>query len=227
MAIVHCSIQYIKLHSTATKKAYLIISSNIFRKFKITIIGRDIYTKLHMKQFRHKIRTNKSASVLILGTFCIGLAEFIFLSERYYALRSATLDLGLFGQAFWLISHGYWSGFTTMMPHPAIGLDFDLMLYPLSVIYRFFGGIMAIFLIQIISVCIATWGIFRVARLHNFTPNHAAVLGFIFLLAPGIVSGTLNDFHPDFIAVSFIIWGYVFYRKHRILSYYISMLDKS
>ncbi|POB11028.1 DUF2079 domain-containing protein [Sulfobacillus sp. hq2] len=140
--------------------------------------------------------------------------------HKFYNMEATTMDLGAFEQEMWNISHGNWWAFSSVFQAPAVSIDGFLWIYPIAYGFRFLGGAVFLFTLQSTATAISAWGIYRAARLHGLSEWQAAVVSMAFLLYPAIIGGSQFDFHPDFIALPFLIWAYVAYQaESKILSY--------
>ncbi len=178
--------------------------------------------------------THKSVSVyhrkikpqIVLVAAIILFCSFqIFVSvHKFYNFEASTMDLGDFEQEFWKISHGDWWAFSTVFQTPAVASDGSLFVYPLAYGFRFLGGANFLFVIQALGTGLTSWGIYRAALLNKLTDWQASVIAIIFLLYPAIIGGSQFDFHPDFIALPFVVWAYVCYMVDNKRLYYSLLL---
>ncbi len=158
-------------------------------------------------------------AILIFCTFQILVSV-----HKFYNLEASTMDMGAFEQEFWKISHGDWWAFSTVFQTPAFAADGSVLIYPLAYGFRFLGGVIFLFIIQALGTGLASWGIYRAAILNTLSEWQASAIAVIFLLYPAIIGGSQFDFHPDFIALPFIVWAYVSYMSDRKSLYYVFLL---
>ncbi len=144
--------------------------------------------------------------------------------HKLAGVEVAAMDLGYLEQVLWKISHGNWWAFSSVFQTPGIAGDGSVALYPLAYGFRYLGGSTFLFALQAIGTGIATWGVYRAGLLSGLKASMAVVLALVFMLAPGILAGSQFDFHPDFIALPFIVWAYVAYRRGRMGPYYLLAL---
>ncbi len=159
------------------------------------------------------------AAIVLFGTF-----QMVVSLHKYYTLQASTMDLGYFEQELWKISHGNWWAFSTVFQTPALAADGCLWLYPLAYGFRFLGGAPFLFAVQALGTAVTAWGLYRASLLHRLSSWQATAIAITFLLYPAIIGGSQFDFHPDFIALPFIVWAYVYYTAGRKGLYYLFFL---
>ncbi len=160
--------------------------------------------------------------IVVILIFC-GLQIFVSV-DKYLNLLATSEDLGYIEQMLWMIAHGDLWAFTTVFQTPALGDTFSLAMYPLALIYRYVGGVYALFVIQAVSTGVTAWGLFQIARIKGLGERTSVVIAAMFLLYPGVLGGSQFDFHVDFIALPFFVWAYLFYQKRRIATYYTCLV---
>ena len=134
------------------------------------------------------------------------------------------MDLGYTDQVLWEISQGHWWAFSSVFQSPALAVDGSLWLYPLAYGFRFLGGSYFLFGVQAVATGITAWGLYRIARLGKLSNWQSTLISTAFLLYPGIIGGSQFDFHPDFMALPFVIWSYFYYRIGNKPVYYLFLL---
>ena len=161
---------------------------------------------------------------LVLGLTAFAAFQFFVSVHRYHALLAHTMDLGAFEQVLWKISYGDWRGFSTIFQDPAVAQDGCLWLYPLAVGFRYLGGPYFLFAVQSLGTIVSAWGIYRIGLLYRLERWVAATVALTFVLYPAIIGGSQFDFHPDFVALPFVVWGYAAYVENRRWLYYLGFL---
>ncbi len=159
------------------------------------------------------------AAIMIFAGF-----QMIVSLHKFNNMEASTMDLGAFEQEMWKISHGHWWAFSTVFQSPALGIDGFLWLYPISYGFRFMGGAVFLFALQAAATGAAAWGIYRAAIVNHLSEWQASAVSVAFLLYPAIIGGSQFDFHPDFIALPFLIWAYVSYTSGHIRACYLLLL---
>ena len=170
---------------------------------------------------RWSLRPNQVlvAALVLYGAFQVAVSVYRFLS-----LHAFGLDLGYFEQVLWKISHGDWWAYSSILQTPAVAADGSLALYPLAYLFRFAGGPFVLFVVQAVGTTMAAWGVYRAALALKLGAWTAVLGACLLLLAPGILGGSQFDYHPDFIALPFLVWAYVAYLEGRRTAYYLFAL---
>ena len=143
---------------------------------------------------------------------------------RFASLHADTMDLGYQAQMFWQISHGNWWAFASVFQTPALAGDGAVTMYPVAYGFRFLGGPYFLFALQAVGVAVAGWGIYRAAVSKGWSVRAATAAALVFSLLPGILGGSQFDYHPDFVALPFVVWAYVFYQADRRRAYYLCLV---
>jgi uncharacterized membrane protein len=157
--------------------------------------------------------------LLCLGIGAFAGFQFYVSLHRYDAMRATTMDLGVLEQELWEIAHGHWRGFTSVFQDSALAQDGSFWDYPLAFVYRVFG-VPSLFMVQAVGTALAAWGVYRAAQLRRLAPGVAMTAALVFLLLPAILNGSQFDVHPDFIALPFLVWAYVYYRRSDRVAYW-------
>ena len=160
----------------------------------------------------------------MLGIALFGAFQVFFSLLKLNEVQAGAMDLGYLEQVMWKISHGNWWAFSSVFQTPGIAGDGSVALYPLAYGFRYLGGSAFLFVVQAVGTGLATWGVYRAAVVSNITGAMAVVLALAFMLAPGIFGGSQFDFHPDFVALPFMVWAYVAYQRGRLGPYYLLAL---
>lgn len=169
------------------------------------------------------LRRRAPELTVAVASVTAGTLEMVLSLHKYWTLNASTMDLGYFLGAFWQISHGYWGAYSLVFHSPAIGSDLSLWLYPVAYFVRL-TGVGGLFAIQAAGTGLAAWGIWRAARLHELAPWHAAGVAVAFLCFPALIGGAQSDWHPDFIALPWLVWAYVWQREGRPWHFWIAVL---
>ncbi len=166
----------------------------------------------------------KPQTLLLVAMLLFGAFQIMVSIHKLYTLQASMMDLGDFEQEFWLISHGNWWAFSTVFQTPAFANDGSIFIYPLAYGFRFLGGAIFLFVVQAMGTAAAAWGIYRAARINRLSEWVSSVVAILFLLYPAIIGGSQFDFHPDFIALPFLVWAYVAYFSEHKTAYYVCLL---
>ncbi|MEO0257298.1 MAG: DUF2079 domain-containing protein, partial [candidate division WOR-3 bacterium] len=130
----------------------------------------------------------------LVGILCASGLHFLVFSVltsfRYLAMVPAAMDLGVYENTLWRVSHGEWvrllESYTHTMP---------VLLFP-ALVYRLFPHPFTMLILQSGAIGLSAYLAFRLARIH-LPPFPAFVIGLAFLLHPGTSWLNLFDFHPD------------------------------
>jgi uncharacterized membrane protein len=158
----------------------------------------------------------------MLSIVVFGAWQVFFSLLKLREVQAAAMDLGYLEQVMWKISHGNWWAYSSVFQTPGIAGDGSVALYPLAYGFRYLGGSTFLFVVQAVGTGLATWGVYRAAVISKINGSMAVVLALAFMLAPGIFGGSQFDFHPDFVALPFMVWAYVAYRRGRMGRYYVA-----
>ena len=169
-------------------------------------------------------RTRLPEWALIICVVLFGGFQLLVSFHKLYTLQANMMDLGDFRQELWQISHGNWWAFGSVFQTPAVAQDGFVLIYPIAYGYRFLGGLGFLFFIQAAGTAAAAWGIYRAGLLHRLSSPQASLVAILFLLYPAVIGGSQYDFHPDFIALPFLVWAYVSYQADRRRAYYWLLL---
>ncbi len=166
-----------------------------------------------------------SARVRLALWLCLWAGVLFAISAiRFASLHADTMDLGYQAQMFWKISHGNWWAWASVFQTPALAGDGAVTMYPVAYGFRFLGGAYFLFALQAAGVALAGWGMFRAALQQGWSDRAALAAALTFSLLPGILGGSQFDYHPDFVALPFVVWAYVFYQADRRRAYYLCLL---
>ena len=158
-------------------------------------------------------------ALVLFGVFQVAVSVY-----RFESLQAYGFDLGYFEQVLWKISHGDWWAYSSIFQTPAVAADGSLALYPLAYLFRFAGGPLVLFVVQAVGTSMAAWGVYRAALALKLGAWTSVLGACLLLLAPGILGGSQFDYHPDFVALPFLVWAYVAYLEGRRTAYYLFAL---
>lgn len=157
---------------------------------------------------------------LIAAWLAVAVGIFAVSALRYAHGGADTMDFGYQAQMMWQISHGHWRGWSSVFQTPALTGDGALTLYPIAYGFRWLGGPAFLFALQALGVVVASAGLYRIARQAGWTPGTAGAVALLFCLYPAILGGTEFDYHPDFIALPFLVWAYAAYQADQRWAYW-------
>lgn len=135
--------------------------------------------------------SGRMASATIITASAIYFAVFGLLTcFRYLSMTPAAMDLGVFENALWQISHGDMSKLLESYTH-----TMPVLVFP-ALIYRLFPHPFTMLVLQSVALALSGYLAFRLARIY-LEPFPALVIGLAFLLHPGTSWLNLFDFHPE------------------------------
>ena len=167
------------------------------------------------------------AASLIAYVLVLGLASW----QRHLAFMSNALDMGMMDQVLWNLTHG--RGFyTSYKGFSFLGDHFSPALVALVPFYWLTGGrgVLALVLAQSALIAVSAGTLFVVARSELHSLGLAAAMAVSFLLQPLLHEANLFDFHPDVLALPFMILAFYFLRRRQnralAVSLFVALLAK-
>ena len=167
------------------------------------------------------IHTQKGRTSILIAVFSFfGLAYCVQSLVNHYLYRTFALDLGMFNQAVYAISHGLQPLFT-LDPNGTethfLATHFSPITYLFAPLYYLFGSY-SLLIVQIAFILIGGLGIYKIAQ---FKSTHLSPA--LWLLAPaqffccwGIYSALSFDFHNNVIGAMIAPWFiYFFYKRNK------------
>jgi uncharacterized membrane protein len=151
------------------------------------------------------------------------LVLFFFSSLRHSLFQSGVWDLGFFDQGVYLISQGFVpiSSFTNFH---VLGDHAAFILYPLSIFYKIYPDVHWLFLVQAIALSLGAIPVLGLSCQQGLTNTQRYIAILSYLLSPLIFNANLFDFHPDVIAVPFLLWAILWSRLGRVLPFCFALL---
>jgi uncharacterized membrane protein len=133
---------------------------------------------------------------------------------RHERFGSQSFDLGIFDQATWLASRGG-DLFITVRGLELLGHHANLGLFLLAPFYRLGAGPHFINLLQVASMALGAVPVFLLAREHFGGPRLALVPAGAYLLHPALGFFAWEEFHPDVMAITPLLFAWWFARRER------------
>ena len=160
---------------------------------------------------------------ILVIVFISTLVLFFFSSLRHSLFKSGVWDLGFFDQGVYLISQGFVpiSSFTNFH---VLGDHAAFILYPLSIFYKIYPDVHWLFLVQAIALSLGAIPVLGLSCQQGLTNTQRYIAILIYLLSPLIFNANLFDFHPDVIAVPFLLWAILWSRLGRVLPFCFALL---
>ena len=153
-----------------------------------------------------RIRAEPAAAVLgvAIATWVAIFSVLVVLRQQRY--RTIDFDLGIHDQAIWLLAHGL--SFDTVRGLPVFGHHATFAFY-LLVPFEWLGaGPNAWNVLQVLAIASSAIPLYLLARdrLHNSW--WACGLGVAWLLQPPLQYFAWEGFHPEVMAMPFLLWAY-------------------
>jgi uncharacterized membrane protein len=133
---------------------------------------------------------------------------------RHERFGSQSFDLGIFDQAAWLVSRGG-DLFITVRGLDLLGHHANLGLFLLAPFYRVGAGPHFINLLQVASMALGAVPLFLLARERLGSPRLALVPAGAYLLHPALGFFAWEEFHPDVMAITPLLFAWWFARRQR------------
>lgn len=144
-----------------------------------------------------------------------GLIFFAFSSLRHLLFRSTAFDLGYFDQALYLISQGK-PPVVSFWGYHVLGGHGDLILYPLSLLYKIYPSVYWLFAVQAGALAIATLPLWHLARQAGLGLPLANAVTVTYLFYPTVFQVNLFDFHPEVIALPLLLTAVLAARQRQM-----------
>ena len=141
---------------------------------------------------------------------------------RQNRYRTIDFDLGIHDQAIWLLAHG--RVFDTVRGLPVFGHHATFAYY-LLVPFEWLGGGPNIWnLLQVLALSTSAIPIYLLARQRLLNPWWALGLSIVWLLQPPLQFFAWETFHPEVMAIPFILWAYWFGENRRWLAFAVLLV---
>ena len=154
-------------------------------------------------------RVRREPAALTLG---VAIAVWVFVFARLVVLRhdrfyTADFDLGINDQAIWLLAHG--KSFDTVRGLPVFGHHATFGYFLLVPLQWLGGGANTWDVLQVAVLGSSAVPIAILAHRRLGRPWIATVLGLVWLLQPSVQYFAWETFHPEVIALAFLLWAYL------------------
>ena len=142
------------------------------------------------------------------------LIFFVCSSIRHGLFQSASLDLGYFDQAIYLVSQGI-TPIVSFWGYHFMGGHADWILYLVAGLYKLYPSVYWLLAIQAISLSIGALPVWHLARQMGLDSSQAKTIALSYLLYPLLFNLNLFDFHPEVIALPLILTAVLAARADR------------
>lgn len=143
---------------------------------------------------------------IVLIIAIASLLLFVCSSARHLLFQSASLDLGYFDQAAYLISVGL-PPIVSFWGYHFMGGHADWIMYGIALLYKVYPSVYWLFAIQALSLAGGALPSWLLARQAGLSSKLATAIALVYLLYPLIFNLNLFDFHPEVIALPLILWA--------------------
>ncbi|HVN66825.1 MAG TPA: DUF2079 domain-containing protein, partial [Candidatus Sulfotelmatobacter sp.] len=136
---------------------------------------------------------------------------------------TSAYDAGLYDQAIWLLGRGL-VPFTTLKGVNIFGDHFSLGNLLLVPLFWLWNNINALYIAQTVCLALPALPLFRFAKEKLNNGWLALTVGLGYLLYPAVQNMNLENFHPETLAVLFLVLALYFWRKNNFPFYYPFLL---
>lgn len=166
-----------------------------------------------VQRLRRRVRDEPA----LLGLAAIVVVWFVVFEvhvwRRHALYATFDFDLGHHDQAVWLLSRG--KGFITVSGMPVLGHHLTLGYYLLAPAYWLGGGPQLLNLVQTVALALSAVPIYLYARDRLATPWLALGLAAVWLLNPTVQWLTWETWHPETVAIPFLLGAYLMATRQR------------
>lgn len=140
---------------------------------------------------------------------------------RYTTFTATAFDLGNMDQAFWNTIHGHPFAFTNQGidwygPPTRLGVHFEPIILPLSVLYIFGGDPRILLVFQTLALATGSLPVFLITRKYiPQWPLAAAVMAGAYLISPALLGVNLFDFHPVALVTPLLLYALLALEKNK------------
>lgn len=159
--------------------------------------------------------------VLILIMLCYAVDMSYQTVLRYDTFKATAFDLGNMDQVVWNTLHGRLFQFTNQGidwygPPTRLGVHFEPILIPLSLLYVFHADPRILLVFQTLVLVTGALPVFLLTRKHiEECPLLAPVMAAAYLLSPSLLGLNLFDFHPVSLATPLLLYAVLALERKR------------
>lgn len=159
-----------------------------------------------IKRAKGTFSSSKGSKFILIYSFVFFLTYLIFSYYQHINLKSSLFDLGLQEHVIRQTAYGNFfnSGIET---DNYLGDHFSLIILLVSPVYRLFPYTLTLLFIQVLSVTLSLFGIFKLGQQHLKSSGLPILITLIFSWYWGISGLLLFDFHVEGLALPLLIWG--------------------
>ncbi len=169
-----------------------------------------------------RIRDEPAAAVLGLAMAVWAFVFSMLVVLRQDRYRTIDFDLGIHDQAIWLLAHG--QSFDTVRGLPVFGHHATFAFYLLVPLQWLGAGPNAWNVLQVVAIASAAIPIYLLARHRLVNSWWALALALVWLLQPPLQFFAWESFHPEVMAIPFLLWAYWFGDQRRWLPFVVTLV---
>lgn len=164
---------------------------------------------------------HRSWDVLTLMVAAWGIVFGLLVWRRHARFGSFGFDMGIFDQAVWLAARG--KSFITVRGLDLFGHHANVAVYLLAPFSWLGAGPQFLNLLQVAALSLSAVPLYLLARLRGLSPWIALVPAAAFLLHPTTGFLAWELFHPESVAIVFLLGAYLAAARHR-WGWYVALL---
>ena len=179
---------------------------------------------LHPQRFSIRAHGRMIYPLLLFGA----MAGYLWLSilitfHRQDHLVTSVFDLGIFDQAVWLISRGH-SLFLTTRGLNVFADHFDPILFFLAPIYWAWANPKVLLFAQCLACALGAYPIYRLTEMRLGRSAYGLLFAALYLCYPSLQWINNFDFHPETLAVPFLLYSYWYMESKRWSPFFIMVI---
>jgi uncharacterized membrane protein len=155
-----------------------------------------------------------------IGVWMVVFGRLIWLRHARFA--TFDFDLGHHDQAIWLLAHG--KGFITVSGMPVLGHHLTLAYFAVAPLYWLGGGPQLLDLLQTAALALSAVPVFLYARDRLGNEWLALTFGVAWLLNPTVQWLCWEAWHPETMAIPFLLMAWLMASRKRHVWYWIFLL---
>jgi uncharacterized membrane protein len=201
------------------------------------VVGRAWNRIVRHEEAPAPFQSGLSGRIALDVTVLLGLAYAAILIAFTFGRNDTFLthaeDLGIMDQTLWNTIHGHFMIQTicnsvtdsncfngaTEFAISRFAIHFEPILIPLSLIYLIWPSVKALLALQVVVVASGVVPVWLLATRRLRNPWWGVAFATLFLVYPPLVSAVTDDFHPETLAVTALLWAFYFLtvRRYRAL----------
>ncbi len=175
-------------------------------------------------------RFSFDVTFLLALTYSIIMA--LFTIGRQDTFQTHAEDLGIMDQTLWNTVHGAFMTQTICNPITDVNclggvsrfaIHFEPILIPLSLLYLIWPSVKALLLLQVVVVASGVIPIWLLAARRLRNPWWGVAFAALFLVYPPLLAAVTDDFHPETLAATILLWAFYFLTVRRYRALVVSL----